>query len=127
MRREIRERLLQLWFLQIWFMQMRGVAMSFHEESARPAGLDELEQRARNGNGCNPLPLRDWIALAEAWRISQALQETRGNQSAAARLLGHRTAHALLEDGEARPRADLGDFGQPSFRHHFRVRLIHHL
>jgi DNA-binding NtrC family response regulator len=69
--------------------------MSYPEEPDRSAavgldelGLDELERRARNGSGSGPLPLRDWVALAEAWRITQALRETRGNRSAAARLLG---------------------------------------
>lgn len=80
--------------------------MSFHEEPGDPTGpgldglgLDELERRARNGDGSSPLPLRDWVALAEAWRISQALRETRGNRSAAARLLGigRRTLYSKME------------------------------
>lgn len=50
--------------------------------------LDELERRARRANGGHPLPLRDWVALAEAWRIAQALRDTRGNRSAAAKALG---------------------------------------
>ena len=50
--------------------------------------LDEIERRARGGNGGTALPLRDWLALAEAWRIAQALRDTRGNRSAAARTLG---------------------------------------
>jgi DNA-binding NtrC family response regulator len=49
--------------------------------------LDEIERRARGANG-GSLPLRDWLALAEAWRIAQALREARGNRSAAARRLG---------------------------------------
>ena len=83
--------------------------MSFHEESARLAGLDELERRARSGNGCNPLPLRDWIALAEAWRITQALRETRGNRSAAARTLGigRRTLYSKMEKLGLEPRWDI--------------------
>jgi DNA-binding NtrC family response regulator len=32
--------------------------------------------------------LRDWVRLAEAWRIRRALRECQGNRSAAARLLG---------------------------------------
>jgi DNA-binding NtrC family response regulator len=62
-------------------------------------GLEELERRARNGNGGASLPLKDWVALAEAWRIVQALRETRGNRSAAARALGigRRTLYSKLE------------------------------
>jgi DNA-binding NtrC family response regulator len=62
-------------------------------------GLDELERRARNGGGRGPLPLRDWVALAEAWRITQALRESRGNRSAAARSLGigRRTLYSKME------------------------------
>lgn len=44
------------------------------------------------------LPLRDWLDLAETWRIEQALRQTRGNRSAAARLLGigRRTLYAKM-------------------------------
>ena len=44
-------------------------------------------------------PLREWIELAEAWRIAQALRETGGNRSAAARSLGigRRTLYAKME------------------------------
>jgi ActR/RegA family two-component response regulator len=61
-------------------------------------GLIDLERRARNQNG-RTLPLKDWVALAEAWRIAQALSETRGNRSAAARLLGigRRTLYSKME------------------------------
>jgi DNA-binding NtrC family response regulator len=62
-------------------------------------GLGELERRARRGDGRAALPLRDWVALAEAWRIAQALRETRGNRSAAARALGigRRTLYSKME------------------------------
>ena len=62
-------------------------------------GLEDLERRARNGGGHGPLPLRDWVALAEAWRITQALRESRGNRSAAARSLGigRRTLYSKME------------------------------
>jgi DNA-binding NtrC family response regulator len=45
------------------------------------------------------LSLRDWVALAEAWRIAQALREAGGNRSAAARALGigRRTLYTKLE------------------------------
>ncbi len=62
-------------------------------------GLGELERRARNRNGHTAVPLREWVALAEAWRIAQALRETRGNRSAAARILGigRRTLYSKME------------------------------
>lgn len=49
------------------------------------------------------LALRTWLELAERWRIEQALQETRGNRSAAARLLGigRRTLYAKLKKLQA--------------------------
>jgi len=50
--------------------------------------LEEIERRARGANGGTALALRDWLALAEAWRIAQALRDARGNRSAAARTLG---------------------------------------
>ena len=45
------------------------------------------------------LDLRTWLQLAESWRIEQALRQTRGNRSAAARLLGigRRTLYAKME------------------------------
>jgi DNA-binding NtrC family response regulator len=69
--------------------------MSLHDDSAvhlhdspDDLGLGDLERLARNGDTRAPLPLREWIALAEAWRIALALRETRGNRAAAARALG---------------------------------------
>jgi DNA-binding NtrC family response regulator len=46
-----------------------------------------------------PLSLREWVDLAEAWRITQALRECKGNRSAAARALGigRRTLYAKME------------------------------
>ena len=60
--------------------------------------LDDLERLARMANGSS-LNLRDWVALAEAWRIAQALRESRGNRSAAARALGigRRTLYSKME------------------------------
>ena len=61
--------------------------------------LEDLEHTARGSNGSPALPLRDWIALAESWRIAQALREARGNRSAAARALGigRRTLYSKME------------------------------
>jgi DNA-binding NtrC family response regulator len=65
-------------------------------EELSELGLDELERRARAGR---PLPLRDWLALAEAWRIVGALREAQGNRSAAAQALGigRRTLYSKME------------------------------
>jgi len=85
-------------------LQIAG-SMRSHDESRNPrdgideVGLGELERRARSSNGGLALPLKDWVALAEAWRIAQALRESRGNRSAAARALGigRRTLYSKLE------------------------------
>ena len=46
-----------------------------------------------------PLSLRAWMDLAEAWKITRALSDCRGNRSAAARSLGigRRTLYAKME------------------------------
>ena len=76
-----------------------------HQDGSELA-LDEIERRARGGNGGTALPLRDWLALAEAWRIAQALRDTRGNRSAAARTLGigRRTLYTKMEKLHIAPR-----------------------
>ncbi len=78
---------------------MQHASRSDLEEAVAQLGLDELEDRARQANGGRPLPLRDWLAVAEAWRIAQALRQTRGNRSAAARTLGigRRTLYTKME------------------------------
>ena len=45
------------------------------------------------------LSLRDWVDLAEAWKITRALRDCGGNRSAAARALGigRRTLYAKME------------------------------
>ena len=69
----------------------------FEVEFAR-LRLDELERWAQSSDG-RSLSLRDWIALAEAWRIARALRDARGNRSAAARALGigRRTLYTKME------------------------------
>lgn len=65
--------------------------------------LDDLFERflartaARNG-GSAPA-LREWVDLAEAWRIVHALRRARGNRSEAARQLGigRRTLYTKME------------------------------
>ncbi len=79
--------------------------MALHTETLAPLDdavdelrLEDLERRARGRHGSS-LPLRDWVALAESWRIAQALRENRGNRSAAARSLGigRRTLYTKME------------------------------
>ena len=73
-------------------------ALLDREESSE-LRLEEIERRARGSNGDAALSLRDWLALAEAWRIAQALREARGNRSAAARTLGigRRTLYTKID------------------------------
>jgi len=49
--------------------------------------------------GRDPKTLRAWLDLAEAWRITQALRDCKGNRSAAARALGigRRTLYAKMD------------------------------
>ena len=68
------------------------------DESFAQLPLDQLERWAKSADG-SALPLRDWVALAEAWRIVRALRDARGNRSAAARALGigRRTLYTKME------------------------------
>ncbi|MCH2171778.1 hypothetical protein MK489_13425 [Myxococcota bacterium] len=61
--------------------------------------LLDLERSASAREGESPLPLKDWLALAEAWRITRALRDNRGNRSATARSLGigRRTLYTKME------------------------------
>jgi hypothetical protein len=83
--------------------------------SAGPTpSLDALMEQFLQGvaarNGGSPPPLRDWVQLAEAWRIARALRRAGGNRSAAARKR-HRPPDAVHEDGEAGHRPALLDLG----------------
>jgi DNA-binding NtrC family response regulator len=62
-------------------------------------------RQAADRNGGSVPNLRDWVNLAEAWRISHALRECRGNRTAAARLLGigRRTLYTKMEKLEIVP------------------------
>lgn len=68
------------------------------ERAVSELRLADLEAWARGRHG-PALPLRDWVAMAEAWRIAQALREHRGNRSATARALGigRRTLYTKME------------------------------
>ena len=89
---------------------------------ARPASnpapspsLDALMEQFLQGvaarNGGSPPPLRDWVELAEAWRIARALRRARGNRSAAARELGigRRTLYTKMEKLGIAPRFSIWD------------------
>jgi DNA-binding NtrC family response regulator len=79
--------------------EMAGEMRSDFEEAIGELRLEDLERDARFANGGRALALRDWMVLAEAWRISQALRSARGNRSAAARALGigRRTLYSKME------------------------------
>ena len=72
----------------------RETSVRAHE--IRELRLDDLERFARTGR---KLALREWLSLAEAWRIAQALREHRGNRAATARALGigRRTLYTKME------------------------------
>jgi DNA-binding NtrC family response regulator len=73
----------------------------------RAASTDHIDEFARfvkdtvstGLTSDGPQTLKAWLDLAEAYRITQALRECRGNRSAAARLLGigRRTLYAKMD------------------------------
>jgi DNA-binding NtrC family response regulator len=83
----------------------------FTKEAAPVADVG-LEELARTADG---LPLRDFLAIAEAWRIARALRDHRGNRSAAARALGigRRTLYTKMEKLGLVPTWTLGGGGKP--------------
>ena len=70
----------------------------FGETRLDPLFADFL-RKATPRDGQGPPPLREWVELAEAWRIARALRDCRGNRSAAARALGigRRTLYTKME------------------------------
>lgn len=64
--------------------------------SDAPVAEVALDELAKSADG---MPLRDFLAIAEAWRIARALRDHRGNRSAAARALGigRRTLYTKME------------------------------
>jgi DNA-binding NtrC family response regulator len=69
-------------------MSLRDASKIPPDGSLDDLDLGELDRQVRKRDGRDSVPLREWVALAEAWRIAQALRETGGNRSAAARMLG---------------------------------------
>jgi DNA-binding NtrC family response regulator len=89
---------------------------SVRPPSAGPTpSLDALMEQFLQGvaarNGGSPPPLRDWVKLAEAWRIARALRRASGNRSAAARELGigRRTLYTKMEKLGIAPRYSIWD------------------
>jgi DNA-binding NtrC family response regulator len=86
---------------------MGGEPFAAHDEHPDAVASDESVEswfraflrKTESGRGEALPTLRAWVDLAEAWRIVQALQEARGNRSAAARTLGigRRTLYAKME------------------------------
>lgn len=68
-------------------------------DGASELRLEDLDRSAHGAADGGALPLREWLALAEAWRIARALREHRGNRSATARALGigRRTLYSKME------------------------------
>ena len=58
-----------------------------------------LRAASASGTTDGPRTLKAWVDMAEAYRITQALKECRGNRSAAARRLGigRRTLYAKMD------------------------------
>ncbi len=69
-------------------------------------GFSQLIDEVRAAGGVHDLSLRAWLALAERWRIEDALQRAGGNRSAAARSLGigRRTLYTKMEKLRIEPR-----------------------
>ena len=80
-------------------MSMDPLMQRTERDEGSDLRLEDIERRARTTNGDAALSLRDWLALAEAWRIAQALRDARGNRSAAARTLGigRRTLYTKID------------------------------
>jgi DNA-binding NtrC family response regulator len=81
-----------------------GVETNLSDPGGAARGPDLAEPRFREfvrlAGRDDSLPnLRDWVELAEAWRIACALEQCRGNRSAAARALGigRRTLYTKME------------------------------
>lgn len=81
--------------------------MTTELNGSTPPPTDHLEEftrfvrsaSAQGSSSDGPQTLKAWLDLAEAYRITQALRECRGNRSAAARLLGigRRTLYAKMD------------------------------
>jgi DNA-binding NtrC family response regulator len=78
--------------------------------NGRDRELQEFLRQVVQAEGEEPLPLRAWLDLAEAWKITRTLRACRGNRSAAARRLGigRRTLYAKMEKLQITPTWAMG-------------------
>ncbi len=78
--------------------------------STRDSDFEDFLRQASRLQGDDPLSLRAWLDLAEAWKITKTLRECRGNRSAAARALGigRRTLYAKMEKLQITPTWAMG-------------------
>ena len=69
------------------------------EDSAAQSWLAALDEGLAGCELPEPMTLRQWVQVAERWRILSALRECRGNRSQAARRLGigRRTLYSKME------------------------------
>ncbi len=76
----------------------------------REREFEEFFQQAVQEQSDEPLSLRAWLDLAEAWKITRTLRACGGNRSAAARALGigRRTLYAKMDKLRITPSWALG-------------------
>ncbi len=76
---------------------------------ARPVAaefdFERFLKHATETQGVESFSLRQWLDLAETWKITRTLSNCRGNRSAAARALGigRRTLYAKMEKLQITP------------------------
>ncbi len=77
---------------------------------AREREFEEFFQQAVREQSDEPLSLRAWLDLAEAWKITRTLRACGGKRSAAARALGigRRTLYAKMDKLRITPSWALG-------------------
>ena len=64
-----------------------------------PELVDRISEAISGADRPQPLPLREWLAEIEAWRIRHALERNQFNRTSAARELGigRRTLYTKME------------------------------
>ena len=79
-------------------------------QQPREREFEEFFQQTGQVQSDEPLSLRAWLNLAEAWKITRTLRACGGNRSAAARALGigRRTLYAKMEKLQITPSWALG-------------------
>jgi len=79
--------------------EIKRVEPSHASSTSLESLLEEVYEAAKTERPGGNLPLRDWLEIAEAWRIVVALREARGNRSGAARALGigRRTLYSKMK------------------------------